>query len=84
MVKPTIHRNGTSAEALLEGYLEAHRALLAALEGLEGAAPNARDYYPVPGSFEVARAQHARRIERVRSVLEEVMTLAEHVSEALP
>ena len=47
MTKPTIHLNGTSGEALLEGYRTAMEAVGEAVRKLNNEThPNARDYYP--------------------------------------
>lgn len=43
---PTVHMNGTSPEDLLEQLVRAHQAVAGALEALDAASPNGRDYYP--------------------------------------
>lgn len=81
MIKPTVHRNGTSREALLDAYCIAGNALRGALETLSDAAPNARDYYPQgDDAWLQARAEHAAREEKLRSVLAELQELAESVA----
>ena len=46
MIKPTIHLNGTSKDVLAKQYNDAVVLLRGALQAMEDAAPNARDYYP--------------------------------------
>jgi hypothetical protein len=83
MKTPTIHRNGTAAKDLLEGYCEAMTGLRDAIQALQKAGPNARDYYVQKehGAFEIARAEHEDRLERMRSVLKEMEALAEFVAD---
>lgn len=67
-ILPIVHRNGTSRDALIAERAEAGRAVRAALIALGEMAPNARDYYPEPGLFERARAQHDARVAALRAV----------------
>jgi hypothetical protein len=41
---------------------------------LRQAAPNGRDFYPEPGRYENALAQHTRRLETIGELLAEVET----------
>lgn len=67
MIKPSIHLNGTSADALTEAYANAVAALRAAISATEQADPNARDYYPLGhGAFEQARFEHLARLRSLR------------------
>jgi hypothetical protein len=78
---PTIHLNGTSKAALLDGYLDAVSAVFAATEALSEAAPNARDYYPQgDDAFKQAQDEHNARMMKLNSVLFELQQLAEHVA----
>lgn len=82
MIKPTIHLNGTSANALLDQYTTAGDAVRLALEALGNAAPNGRDYYPQgPAAFEQARKEHDARTAKLREVLVDLGELAEHVAD---
>jgi hypothetical protein len=75
---PTVHLNGTSRDALREGYCKATAAIRAAGNALAEAGPNARDYYPQgPGAFEAARAQHQSRLDRLAAVREELYQILE-------
>lgn len=82
--KPTIHLNGTSAEALFASYADATNALREALRFLDEAAPNARDYYPQgDAAYRAAVTEHVSRVERLRDVLQELYELAEHVGDEM-
>jgi len=73
---PTIHLNGTSADALIDQLSEAIDALAVALRRLQDASPNARDYYPQgPHAFTEAQAEHEARwraIDAVRRELDDI------------
>lgn len=82
MILPTIHMNGTSAVALLEGYCDAISAIHAALEALARTTPNGRDYYPQgPDACAQADGEHDARKRALIGVLNELQTLAEHVAD---
>lgn len=82
MRTPTIHLNGTSRDRLFEGIADAAGALRAALRAMDDASPNARDYYPQgPEAYGEAAKEHAARVERIRSVLSELETIAEAIQE---
>lgn len=72
LILPIVHLNGTSKNDLIEQHCEAGRALRDAMKALENMAPNARDYYPIPGRFEQARAQFERRYQAVRAIYDEI------------
>lgn len=83
MMVPTIHLNGSSREDLLERTTEAGRAVGDALDALERAGPNGRDYYPQGDeAFLRANLEHVDRMRRIRSVLEELRELAEAIANA--
>ena len=83
LIIPTVHLNGTSRQALVDGYNEACTALQGALGALQDAEPNARDYYPQgDGVFAAARAQHAERIAVVRKVFDELQTIYDALVQA--
>lgn len=78
MERPIVHLNGTSREALITAHEEAAEALRLALVALGEVAPNARDYYPAgPGAYGRALREHAARVDRVKSVREELVNLWE-------
>lgn len=76
MIHPTIHLNGTSKEALEEGYADALQALAVAIRAVESTAPNMRDYYVQgPEAFPQASAEHRARVERLTAVRQELTDL---------
>lgn len=78
---PTLHLNGTSAASLLEAHMVAIHALQGALEGLQGVIPNVRDFYPQgPGVYECAALEHAQRVRQLKTMIEELTEIAEHVA----
>ena len=93
MILPTIHRNGTSASALLEQAREAYSAARHLLKALSEAAPHGRDYYPQNGrdyypqsmedAFNVAAREHRERVGAVTGVLRDMEKLVEHCCGAL-
>jgi len=84
MIKPSIHRNGTSAAALLESYVDAGNAITRALDALTEAQPNARDYYVQgDGAFDAAMAEHRKRINCLRGVLADMQVLADHCADGV-
>lgn len=77
---PVIHLNGTSKESLEEGYESAVRAVRKAIEALEDAGPNARDYYPQGDrSFRRAAEQHAERLKVLGDVRADLETIWLHI-----
>lgn len=79
---PRIHRNGTSGDALLDQVVTAGGALRTAMDALSAAAPNQRDYYPLPPeAWHRAQAEFHSRAERLRSVYLELQDLAEAIAD---
>jgi hypothetical protein len=84
LLAPLVHMNGTGHDTLIEGYLAAASALSDALDALQAAAPNARDYYPQgDDAYRQARAEHDRRANALRQVQAELQMLAENVQEQI-
>lgn len=76
MIKPMIHLNGTNKDVLAKQYNDAVALLRGALQAVEDAAPNARDYYPMGDAAPLQAArEHGERIEKIRSVLAEMAEL---------
>jgi hypothetical protein len=76
LVRPTVHMNGTSRQALHQAYFNAYEALDAAGQALMQAAPHGRDYYPQgPDAINAAGAQHRARIAAIASVRLEIEAL---------
>ncbi|MBI4473730.1 MAG: hypothetical protein HY646_13770 [Acidobacteria bacterium] len=83
MIAPVVHLNGTSKEALLDGYVEAGRAVQKALDALaERAFPNPRDYYVIgPDAWSKARDEHNERVRLLVKVQLELEQLAEKIAD---
>jgi hypothetical protein len=82
MTKPTIHSNGTSAQSLALQYSEARVAVETALEAMQNAAPNGRDYY-VQGAeaLDAAIDEHRVRCATLRVLVRDLETLEAHCAE---
>ncbi len=77
MRTPTININGTSSKELLDGFRKAHRAVSDAMNALNEAAPNGRDYYPQgPDALREAQQEHRARLEKLQSVKTELQEIA--------
>jgi hypothetical protein len=77
---PQINLNGTAPSDLLELYLDAKRALEHAVTALHAAEPHGRDYQTYDNHSTIFyAAEHAARILKVRQVLAEIETIAEHI-----
>jgi hypothetical protein len=74
MVVPIVHLNGTGKEELLRQRAGLWDALSQVEAKLRQAVPNGRDFYPEPGRYENALAQHTRRLETIGKLLAEVET----------
>jgi hypothetical protein len=86
LICPEVHRNGTSGETLLQGYCDAGAFVRQSIEELQKSAPNMRDYYLNPegaARFKIAEQQHKRRIEGLRSVMDELAQLAQMVCDQM-
>ena len=79
---PTVHRNGTSRDALQNQFRAAYDAVTTAKHALQEAAPHARDYY-VQGETAYASAvrEHVYRLERLEQVQIELALLWESVAD---
>jgi hypothetical protein len=78
MMLPTVHLNGTSKEALLDGYCDALTALHGAVSKVQAAGPNGRDYYPQGDkAIQTAMAEHEARLTKLREIITEIETIAE-------
>lgn len=82
MRMPTVHLNGSSRAALTDPLIDATKALYSAIEALEGASPNARDYYPQgPDAIREATSEHVARLQKLTSVRAELHAILLHISE---
>lgn len=82
MTLPIVHLNGTGARSLTEDYLQAANAIGDAIEKVQAAGPNMRDYYcsPDPLAFEKASQEHWARIQKLVEVKDALNAIAEHCS----
>ena len=80
---PTIHLNGTSPETLLEDNINCARACNQALDIILKAEFNARDYYPVPGSWERALAERTTHLRAIKAAADHFFAIAEHCSDVV-
>lgn len=84
MTYPTIHLNGTAAEELRDGYLNASAALHNAALLLDECAPNGRDYYPQgAAAIDQAVAEHAARVKQLAKVYVDLAELAGWCQDAI-
>lgn len=73
---PTVHLNGTSRAELEDQIREAHGAVSNAIEKLQDAAPNARDYYVNgPDAYPKARREHEARMHKLADVAHELLAI---------
>ena len=76
MMVPFIHLNGTSHQTLLEQTDAAFRAVTGAIEALQVAAPNHRDYYPRgDAAWRQVLQEHRTRLEALERVRNELNTI---------
>jgi hypothetical protein len=77
---PTVQRNGTAKDVLLEDFYASRSAIADAIHCLQTRGPNARDYYPQGGTaFTRAVEEHTARIHRLTEVLQEIDQIIEAV-----
>lgn len=84
MQLPVINLNGTARSDLLEQHMTIMRHLRHALEALQEACPHGRDYQTLGdggGALALHQAmdEHSNRVLRLRQVMAEIETIAEHV-----
>lgn len=79
---PTVHRNGTSKEALMQDLENASNKLYEAIKALEETAPNGRDYYVQgPSALGKAEKEHTKRLSALKLVQEELAFLMESIAD---
>ena len=80
MMLPTIHLNGTPVSRLLEEVNEAAQAVRLAVEKLELAGPNGRDYYPQgPEALPQAQKEHRERVQMLTTVRGELLEILDYL-----
>jgi len=80
IVVPVVHMNGTAKSDLIEQQSEVYLQLSNVLDAMRAAAPNGRDYYPVPGLMEKAIAQHMRRMGVITGLMDEIQQQVEMIN----
>jgi len=84
MILPTIHTNGTSAEDLRDGYLDACRAVCVAMDAMRTIEFNARDYYPQgQDAWRQAEAEQRARYDALQTIANELHSVVEHCQNAI-
>jgi hypothetical protein len=84
MIHPTIHLNGTSAEALRDGYEDALVAVRDAIRAIAMNAPNHRDYYPQGVvAWQAALDEHRQRMFRLAEVADELTAIVNRVQDTI-
>jgi hypothetical protein len=79
---PLVNLNGTSKQALLEGYQEAWQKLDDAFNALVKIAPHGRDYQiSHEGAYIKARREHNDRMVAVANIQRDLEMLVEQVAE---
>jgi hypothetical protein len=74
--------NDAKASELLKEQTNAIIALRGAISYLAYAAPSVRDYQDAPpGTFDLVHDEHRSRLERLESVMTELESLAEYISD---
>jgi hypothetical protein len=82
MISPTLNINGTSADDLIAPRVTAHSHLAGAIEALQAATPNGRDY---PGDSDRClrdREAHYARIKALRDMQAEILAEAVAIKRA--
>ena len=70
---PTIHLNGSPIQHIYDGLGEAAYRLTEAIEAVQKAGPNARDYYVQgPEAFRQAADEHIARLAKLQAVASEL------------
>lgn len=82
LATPTIHQNGSGYDLLFKLNAEAVGSIVDAISKLNAAAPHGRDFYVQgPDALAQAMKEHDNRLERLRSVLAELETILEDLSD---
>lgn len=83
LAAPTLHLNGSSADALMDPIRDAASAINDSMEKLLACAPHGRDYYVQqdPKALENATAQHVGRLEKLQGVYDELVAIWENIQE---
>lgn len=79
---PSVHRNGTSLEALQDSAREAFDAVQGAISAYRVTAPNGRDFYQLgPDAITRATKLYERNLGELERIASELMALQEHLAD---
>lgn len=81
MITPQININGSSKSDLIQPRLKAMDHLMDAIEALQRATPNGRDYPGNAVACTADREEHYDRLAKLRALREEIMAEAVHIKE---
>jgi hypothetical protein len=81
IVTPTIHLNGTAGADLQDQVTDAMLALHTAMNALQAAGPNGRDYYVQQDvtAFAQAQQQHWDRLAKLEAVQADLVEISESI-----
>jgi len=84
MTTPTIHSHGTPGKLLYSDYENAMNRAQDAIDALNNATLNGRDYYPQgPDAFESAVCQRVEMGQKLSSVYNDLQTIATSILDQL-
>jgi hypothetical protein len=84
ITSPICNLNGSSPDRLLEDNRAAYRAVRAAREALQQAAPHGRDYQiSEPGAFQQANAEHCARLDKLNEICSDLEFLGGAIADQL-
>lgn len=84
VVLPIVHMNGDTKSTLIGNLVQAYKALRAAQKALADGCPNARNYYPIPGRYDLARAQYLARQDQIEAVMRSLVAEVEGINKTYP
>jgi len=80
---PTIHLNGTGADTIEREYRAVRHAIAAAVDALQVATCNQRDFYPQePGAWQQARAERTEAFRLLQQVSDYAEQWEAHAAES--
>ncbi len=91
MVAPMVHLNGDTKQTLQTNLINASRAIDKAIEALRETCPHGRNYYRIltpeekkytptfPAAYYQARTEYIARMESLRKVNDELLTIFEAI-----
>lgn len=79
---PTVHMNGDTANTLCTQNWDAALAVEAAIDAVQKAAPNARNFYVQadPDAFRKAQDEHQVRLKALNAIYLDLTRIVQHTS----